>query len=73
MILAGIKNDVEQTNCAACILCILFHEEDILRDLLRMEIDLLLMSVLCLYWSTFVKEEDTKNWFGDHIERPLFS
>jgi hypothetical protein len=64
---------MEQANCAACILGVLFHEEDILRDLLWMEIGLLLVSMLSLNRCAFIQEQDTQDRFGDHFEGPFFS
>ena len=41
--------------------------------MLGLEVGLLLMRVLSLYGSAFIKEEDAKDWFGDHVEGPFFS
>jgi hypothetical protein len=72
MSLKSIQDDMEQSDGATCILGILFHEKDILGHLLGLEVGLLLMRVLSLYGSAFIKEEDTEDWFGDHVEGPFF-
>lgn len=73
MVFDSIQNYMEKANCSTSILSVLFHEEDILRNLLRMETCILLMSMLRLNRSDLIKEENSEYGLGDHFKSPLLS
>ena len=73
MIFGCVQNDMEKANSSTSILSVLFHEEDILRNLLRMKACVLLVSMLRLDRSDFVKEKNSEYWLRNHLKSPFLS
>ncbi len=64
---------VEKTNCAACVISILFHEKHIFGYGFGVKCWWLLLFIVDLDRSQFIKEKHSQDWSWNHFQSPLLS